>query len=168
VSFVQSKGLPPGVKHELLYTVPYECESQPIEQLWRTVKSRVGGLHTNSRGAKLLLEQTIDAFYGSTDSAPGVKRTQITPERCKKWIEKSIDVVSEWFTAFKKTCTDGLFQGMVPFSLTQGSSAAVSALKKKYMTKTTVTVDPFAESDDEDDVPDVDSSASAPAQAPAP
>ncbi len=154
------------MKHELLYTVPYECESQPIEQLWRTVKSRVAGQHTNNRGAKLLLEQTIDAFYGSSDSVPGVKRTQITPERCKKWIDKSIDVVSEWFAAFRKAKGD-LFQGIAPFSLTEGSSADAATLKTKFMTKNTIIIDPVAESDDEDDVPDVDSGAPAHAQAPA-
>jgi hypothetical protein len=51
-------------KHELLYTVPYESESQPIEKLWSMVKQNVAGNHAANRTPTQLLEQTFAAFYG--------------------------------------------------------------------------------------------------------
>lgn len=160
----QSKGLPAGVKHELLYTVPYECESQPIEQLWRTVKSRVAGQHTNNRGAKLLLEQTVSAFYDEGPFTAGVKHTPITAERCKLWITRSGDVVNGWLKEAVKSHAP-IVQELGPISLSAGSSASAAAWKQKYVQQRKVNPS-FDEDSDDDDLPDVDNSVAPAAQAP--
>ncbi len=54
---------------QLIYTPPYQCESQPIELLWAYVKNYVGRHTANENSVKGVTRRTRCGFYG--DEASG-------------------------------------------------------------------------------------------------
>lgn len=72
------------VKHELLFTPPYESWIQPIELIWAYVKHQVALQSHRLRKYQETAQQTRDAL-----------RT-VTPELCGKYIARSERKMSEW------------------------------------------------------------------------
>ena len=67
-----------GKNIQLVFTAPYEFDSQPIENVWRDVKAAVARQYYPGRTIGETREQLIKAFY-----------TRITPEFCRKLIASS-------------------------------------------------------------------------------
>jgi hypothetical protein len=80
---------------QLIYTAPYQCESQPIEMVWAYVKNYVGrhvsNVHTVNHAAAL----TRLGFYGDEAS----NHAPIDASLCKQLI----DHVQTWCNAFIAT-----------------------------------------------------------------
>ena len=64
-----------GRNIQLVFTAPYEFDSQPIENVWRDVKGEVARRYYPGRTIVRTREQLLHAFY-----------TRITPEFCTKLI----------------------------------------------------------------------------------
>ena len=64
-----------GKNIQLVFTAPYEFDSQPIENVWRDVKAEVARRYYPGRTITATRDQLIHAFY-----------TRITPEFCTKLI----------------------------------------------------------------------------------
>ena len=69
---------------QLVFTAPYEFDSQPIENVWRDVKGDVARKYYPGRTISDTREQLLHAFY-----------TRITPEFCSKLIKSSEDYVNQ-------------------------------------------------------------------------
>ena len=73
-----------GKNIQLVFTAPYEFDSQPIENVWRDVKGSVARQYYPGRTIGETRDQLIKAFY-----------TRITPEFCQKLILSSERYVNE-------------------------------------------------------------------------
>jgi hypothetical protein len=50
--------------YQLIYTPPYECDTQPIEMLWAYVKNYVGRVMGDDHSIETVTELTRHGFYG--------------------------------------------------------------------------------------------------------
>ena len=73
-----------GKKIQLVFTAPYEFDSQPIENVWRDVKGEVARLYYPGRTIGDTRKQLLKAFY-----------TRITPDFCTKLIQSSEEYVNK-------------------------------------------------------------------------
>jgi len=74
--FFDSKGW------QIIWTPPYTPQTQPIEKVWGYAKHFIASIFSPSRNLSVLLEDTLQAFYGEPPSDhPGV-----TTELCQKVI----------------------------------------------------------------------------------
>ena len=64
-----------GKNIQLVFTAPYEFDSQPIENVWRDVKGEVARKYYPGRTIGATRDQLLNAFY-----------TRITPDFCTKLI----------------------------------------------------------------------------------
>lgn len=145
-------------KHELLYTVPYESDSQPIEKLWSVVKQNVAGNHEAKRTPSQLLEQTFAAFYGGGTQTPGIKHTTINAALCQRFIKSAYDTVNPWLAEWQQRsgssiCTTVLGAGKTADMATLTSTQAAQ-LQSKYSKASTLVIN--FDSDDDEDVADVE------------
>ena len=53
---------------QLIYTPPYQCESQPIEMLWAYVKNYVGRVMSNDHSIETVTQLTRQGFYGDSEN----------------------------------------------------------------------------------------------------
>jgi len=94
--------LPPALRSYAVYTIPYECETQPIEKVWSVVKHWVSTQNTNKRTPKQMVEHLRWAFYGMpsdrrSELLPGSKApTGITAQLCKKIIGHVDKHLNSW------------------------------------------------------------------------
>jgi hypothetical protein len=76
--------------HYILHTVPYECETQPIEKLWNHVKSYVAEQFAKGRKMEELRSHTKEGFYGCG------ARDGVSAAQCQAWINHSKKEVNIW------------------------------------------------------------------------
>ena len=76
-----------GKNIQLVFTAPYEFDSQPIENVWRDVKNEVARQYYPGRTIGVTREQLLKAFY-----------TRITPDFCTKLIKSSEQYLNEQIT----------------------------------------------------------------------
>jgi hypothetical protein len=88
---------------QLVYTPPYQCESQPIEMLWAYVKNYVGRQMKNDHSVEIVTSMTRRGFYGdeANNHAP------VSDTLCKQLIYH----VHTWCNAFIASDTE--LQGTV-------------------------------------------------------
>jgi hypothetical protein len=77
---------------QLLYTPPYQCESQPIELLWAYVKNYLGRQMKNDHSVATVTQLTRAGFYGDEQSGHGAADAGL----CNRLIEH----VHKWCNAF--------------------------------------------------------------------
>lgn len=135
-----------GVLHELLYTVPYESETQPIEKLWRVVKDCVARCYTRKRTREQLTEHVRAGFYGGLKSFGAVGAT-----RCALWIKHAKDEVNKWIRA------DGVLKGQWPDAAPE-SEITVDNLtaERRAGARGKVHLVVQVDGDEEEDVPEVE------------
>jgi hypothetical protein len=77
--------------HQVIFTPPYEFNTQPSEMCWAYCKNFVARTFCKSRGLKPLREHTRQGFYGDGD-----KHKPYNAELARKHIAKSTKYVSDW------------------------------------------------------------------------
>jgi hypothetical protein len=81
--------------HDVIWTVPYCFESQPIEQLWAYVKNFVSWAWTGSRGVAQLRSDILAGFYGDGKAHKGV-----SAELCQKFIARAHAHLNGWISSW--------------------------------------------------------------------
>ena len=77
---------------QLVYTPPYQCESQPIEMLWAYVKNYVGRQMQKDHSVETVTRLTRQGFYGDSAS----NHAPASESLCKQLIQH----VHNWCNAF--------------------------------------------------------------------
>jgi len=80
--------------YQLIYTPPYQCDTQPIEMLWAYVKNYVGRVMGSDHSIAAVTELTRQGFYGdlATNHAPAdAAFCQSLIEHTHKWLNKWIE-----------------------------------------------------------------------------
>ena len=107
-------GCDPGLVHGVLFTVPYQSESQPIEKVWAVMKQYVAAQNRRGRTSEQLRRDVLSGFYGTSDG----RHAGVTAELCQKFIGHSKKEVTRWI------CADPLLRGLFP----EGVQACVDTL----------------------------------------
>ena len=108
------------------YTVPYECESQPIEKCWAVVKNYAASQHTSGRTPKQLRAEVMAGFYGLSGVRPAVKRTN-----CAAWINHAKKEVNSWMWKSRMREAFGPDAKEADVSVDNMTDAIIKALSEK-------------------------------------
>ena len=79
---------------QLIYTPPYQCDTQPIEMLWAYVKNYVGRVMGDDHSVKAVTELTRQGFYGdqvNNHAAVDATFCQSIINHTHKWLNKWIE-----------------------------------------------------------------------------
>jgi hypothetical protein len=71
-----------GVEHRVIFTVPYQSVTQPIELAWAIIKAWLRRMYFPGRTAQQFYESLYAAFYGDGDRHAG-----LTPAVCAGLVE---------------------------------------------------------------------------------
>ena len=77
---------------QLIYTPPYQCESQPIEMLWAFVKNYVGRVMGNDHSIETITQLARQGFYGDVNN----NHTAVDADLCQRLINH----VLKWCNRF--------------------------------------------------------------------
>jgi len=122
------EGTPNSKKYRRLFTVPTECQTQPIELIWARVKKHVGQRiedeledHIYDQKKKsmgvtgtALKQLIIDAFYGQKEKREGdAEWGGITPKLCQACIHHAHNETNKWVELFRLRHAAGTVQSGV-------------------------------------------------------
>jgi hypothetical protein len=97
---------------QLIYTPPYQCESQPIEMLWAYVKNYVGRVMGDDHSIETVTQLARQGFYGDLENT----HSPVDADLCQRLINH----VHKWCNAFitaddeLEGSMDNLVEGFVP------------------------------------------------------
>ena len=77
---------------QVIYTPPYQCESQPIEMLWAYVKSYVGRVMGSDHSIEAVTQLARQGFYGDVTN----NHAPVDADLCQRLINH----VHKWCNAF--------------------------------------------------------------------
>jgi hypothetical protein len=80
--------------YQLIYSPPYQCDTQPIEMLWAYVKNYVGRVMSNDHSVKTVTLLTRQGFYGdqaNNHSPADATFCKSIIDHTHKWLNKWID-----------------------------------------------------------------------------
>jgi hypothetical protein len=77
---------------QLIYTPPYQCESQPIEMLWAYVKNYVGRVMGNDHSIETVTHLARQGFYGDLEN----NHSPVDADLCQRLINH----VHKWCNTF--------------------------------------------------------------------
>ena len=76
--------------HQLIFTPPYESESQPIEKLWGKAKAYVARVHRIGRTPTEVRNDIVTGLYGGTDFSG------VTREDCASYVQHAKGTATAW------------------------------------------------------------------------
>jgi len=79
-----------GVRHRVVWTVPYQSTTQPIELCWSIIKRFLRRTYTPGRTSAQLYAALYDAFYGTPDG----RHNGLTAEICRSCIRHAHDAAA--------------------------------------------------------------------------
>jgi hypothetical protein len=97
---------------QLIYTPPYQCDTQPIEMVWAYVKNYVGRVMGNDHSIETVTQLTRNGFYGDT----GNNHAPVDDDMCQRLINH----VHKWLNVFISNddelegSMDNLVEGFIP------------------------------------------------------
>lgn len=142
-------GCDPGDVHQVLFTVPYMSETQPMEKVWAKVKNYVASVHKRGRTTDELRADVITGFYGSADC----RQKPVTAGDCQKFIGHAKKEVDGWIRA------DAALRDLFPAGVEPGVdtlSAAVSAAYTAKAGSMVIPIDSNGELVEHPALPDID------------